>query len=281
MTAAELLAAAAQALADAGVPNPRVDAEWLLAHALGRRRDSLWLHPTHPVTPENAARFRDLLARRRAREPLQYILGTQEFFGRLFRVTPNVLIPRPETELLVEAALERCGPETTRMLDIGTGSGCIAVTLALERQGARITAIDHVPEALAIAAANAAAHGVRQRVTLLQADLRHALPDGPFDLLIANPPYCPAREWPTLQPEVRDFEPRGAVVGGEEGLDFLAAIIQSAPPRLSSGGWLALEIGEGQAETLRALCDRAGAFAATLTRRDHREVPRIVLAQRM
>jgi release factor glutamine methyltransferase len=189
-----------------------------------------------------------MAARRQRREPVAYITGVREFWGLDFVVSPAVLIPRPETELIVEAALERLADPARawRIADVGTGSGCIAVALASERRAATLTATDISDAALEIAQLNATRHGVHARTTFLRTSLLDDAP-GPFDLIVANPPYVPTSAGPTLAPDVRDFEPEAALFGhGADGLDEVRAILTQAATRLTPGGWLLMEFGYGQ-----------------------------------
>ena len=234
-----------------GIDNPRLDAELLLGETLGLDRVGLYLNFERPLQGEELAAFRDKVRRRAGREPLAYILGETEFWSLPFRVTADVLIPRPDTELLVEESLKRVvGP--ARVLDVGTGSGALAVALAHERPEWMITAIDLSPAALAIAAENAGKNGVAERLAFVEGDLVR-LPDGPFELIVANPPYIPHGELAGLMPEVRDFEPRLALDGGSDGLDAYRALAHQAETRLAPGGWLLVEVGFDQAAVVQEL----------------------------
>jgi release factor glutamine methyltransferase len=239
-----------------GIDSPRLDAELLLVETLGLDRVGLYLNFERPVQAGELATFRALVKRRAGREPLAYIVGRTEFWSLPFRVTPAVLIPRPETELLVEEALGRLG-DGNRLLDVGTGSGALAVALAHERPALAVTAIDVSPLGLALAAENARDNGVAERIRFLQQDLRR-LPDGPFDLVVANPPYIPTGELPTLMPEVRDHEPQLALDGGRDGLDAYRVLAAQADTVLAPGGWLLVEVGSGQAPAVDDLFAGAG-----------------------
>jgi|AMFO01.1.fsa_nt_gi protein-(glutamine-N5) methyltransferase, release factor-specific len=241
-----LLRTAAGRLQVCGVETPRLDAELLLAHAL--RRDRAWLFAhAHEAAPAAAGEvFKALLSRRVAREPMAYILGCKEFWSREFTVSPAVLIPRPETEHLIEAALAFF-PDRHRRLrccDIGTGSGCLAVTLACEYPQSQITATDLSAEALEVARANAEHHGVGERMRWRCGDLFAALhaEDGPFDLIICNPPYVSERELAAAGPELT-FEPRPALTDGADGLTHLKRLLASSMDRLAPGGCLIVECG--------------------------------------
>ena len=237
--------------------SPRLDAELLLAHALGLSRAGLLarLRDTGPL-----GAFPEYLARRLAHEPVAYILGHREFYSLDFIVRPPVLIPRPETEHLVETGLAFAGEAARplRILDLCTGSGCVAVTLAHELRGSTVTAVDIAPVATALARENAARAGVPVRV--LEGDLFDALPgDEPvFDLITANPPYVEAAEWDTLAPDITRYEDPGALLSGEDGLDCVRRIVRQAPAHLVKGGMLAMEIGEKQYDAVAALFLQAG-----------------------
>ena len=258
MTPAQLIREAAARLRLAGVPDARVDASLLLAHVTGRQALALRLDTDTVLDEKELDAFERLCARRAAREPLQYILGEQPFFGRPFRVTPAVLIPRPETELLCELALERVrGQASPAVLDLCCGSGCIGVTLALERPDARVTAADISPEALAVARANADSLGAR--VTFARGDLFAAVAGERFDLILSNPPYIPTADLApeALQAEVQR-EPRLALDGGADGLSLYRRIAAEAPAHLADGGLLLMELGIGEAEAVGELCRGAG-----------------------
>ncbi len=261
LTIAEALREAATELRVAGVAEPRREAGSLLSHVVGRDSAFLITHADEALTPAERADFRDAVARRVAGEPFQYIAGRQEFYGLEFEVTPDVLIPRPETELLVETALELLkGTDAPLLCDVGTGSGCIAVTLLHERQDARGFALDVSPPALRVAERNAERHGVGERLRLLVSDCFDALGAGGhegvrFDLVTSNPPYVAEADIAGLQPEVREYEPRGALTPGGDGLDVIRRLVTEAPPFLKLGGHLLLEIGFGQHEQVAALVD--------------------------
>jgi release factor glutamine methyltransferase len=235
MTLRDALARVADELAAAGVPSPRVDAEHLVCAATGLTRTQLYLDDRE-LRKEEARRLRDLVSRRRAREPLAYVLGEWGFRRLTLKVDPRVLIPRPETEIVVERCLALlAGHERPAVLDVGTGSAAIALAIADEHPGARVRAIDASAEALAVAEENAGETGLA--VELVLHDATAGLPPGPYDLVVANPPYVPAAEIPGLAAEVRDWEPRAAILesGGTE------AVIQGAKRVLRPGGWLVLE----------------------------------------
>ncbi|GEJ58508.1 peptide chain release factor N(5)-glutamine methyltransferase [Anaeromyxobacter diazotrophicus] len=262
--------------ARAGVDAPRLTAELLLAHALGCDRVRLYLDFDKPLGPDELARYRALVKRRGEGEPTAYLTGAKEFYGHALRVDARALIPRPETELLVEAALAAL-PEEGAALDLCTGTGCVAIALALARPRARVTATDLSPEALALAAENAAR--LAAPVTLLQGDLFAPVPAGArFDVLTANPPYVPTGELAGLARELAR-EPRLALDGGPDGLSVLRRVVADAPRFLAPGGALLLEMHESHAGPLPALCREAGLAAEV--RRDLAGLPRLVVARAM
>ena len=280
-------------------PTAVPDATVLLMHSLGINRAALIAHPERPLTREQLADIQRLVERRLRFEPIQYILGTQEFYGLEFKVTPDVLIPRPETETLVEAVLthfhksgHKSVPHSSqshrdewdpaqipvRIADIGTGSGAIAVALAHSLPQAQITALDLSPHALAIAQENAAANGVAGRIRFLESDLLAAVAtEEPFDAIVSNPPYIPAADAQTLHPQVRDFEPSQALFAGPEGLDIYRRLIPEAFALLKPGGLLALEIGHGQRDAIAALLAE---WAAVTFIPDLQQIPRVATARR-
>lgn len=261
LTIAEALREASAALSAAGVAEPRREARTLMAYALARDEAFLFTHADEPLTAAQASGFRASVARRAAGEPFQYIAGRQEFYGLEFEVTPDVLIPRPETELLVEKALELLkGADAPLLCDVGTGSGCIAVTLLHERRDARGLALDVSAAALAVAARNAARHRIDERLQFLVSDCFDALRDGVhgelrFDLVASNPPYIAESDIEGLQREVREHEPRGALTPGGDGLAVIRRLVAEAPELLKPGGHLVMEIGFEQHEQVAALID--------------------------
>ncbi|AAR36494.1 peptide chain release factor N(5)-glutamine methyltransferase [Geobacter sulfurreducens] len=259
-------------LAEKGVENARLETEWLLSAALGLDRVGLYVNFDKPLNPEELAACRGLVARRAKREPLQYILGTQEFCGLDFVVTPSVLIPRHDTEVIVEEALRRA-PHAAAVLDIGVGSGCIAVALAKQLPHAQVVGVEQSPGAIALAQRNAERHGAR--VTLFEGSLFEPLGDQRFDLIVSNPPYIPTADLEALQPEVREYEPRAALDGGSDGLDFYRLIVPAAPEYLNPGGWLMVELGIGQAETVLGMFSRTG-FCDCFTAQDPNGIDRVV-----
>lgn len=264
-------------LSSKGVENARLEAEWLLCAVTGLDRVGLYLNFEKPLSDEELASYRAMVARRGRREPLQHILGTQEFFGMEFEVTPDVLIPRHDTETLVQEALLRL-PGATTVLDIGTGSGCIAVSLAKQLPLAAVTAIDISGAALEVARRNAVRNGVE--IEFLQGSLCEPIAGRSFDLILSNPPYIPSRDLDALEPEVRDFDPRGALDGGADGLDFYRALIPSARAHINPGGWLLVEIGAGQAADVEQLFRTAGEYGEPISACDPGGIVRIVGGQR-
>jgi release factor glutamine methyltransferase len=260
--------------ARAGVDAPRLTAELLLAHALRCERLRLYLDFEKPVAPAELAAFRELVKRRAEGEPAAYLLGKKEFFGRPFQVDARVLIPRPETELLVEEALKNLS-EAGAALDLCTGSGCVAISLALERPGVQVTAVELSPEAAALARENAAALGAR--VEILEGDLfTPVATEARFQVITANPPYVPTAELSKLARELAR-EPRLALDGGADGLDLARRIVAEAPGRLTPGGTLLLEMHESHPEALTRLCAEAG-FARAEVRPDLAGLPRLLVA---
>ncbi len=275
-SAGEALTLGTQRLAS--LPTARRDAELLLLHTLHRDRAWLLTQPEAEITPEQLTQYENLIARRARHEPIQYITGRQDFFGLTLRVTPDVLIPRPETEHLVEAALARIPPsqitcQPTRILDVGTGSGAIAIAIAAHRPQAAVTAADISPAALAIAHENAAKH--HAAIRFVESDLLAALPNENFHIILSNPPYVPASD--QLEPQVRDFEPHCALFAGPSGLELYHRLIPQARQALVPGGWLLMELGHGQQPSLTQLL--AGwqnlAFVPDL-----QGIPRVVIAQK-
>ncbi|HEY3440768.1 MAG TPA: peptide chain release factor N(5)-glutamine methyltransferase [Paludibaculum sp.] len=270
MTTRTALNQGIELLAEATVPDPRLTAEVLLCHALRRERIFLYSHPEHELNTVEWIHYGRYLHERLQGKPTQYITRTQEWYGRSFRVSPAVLIPRPETEHVVEHALEAARDART-VLDIGTGSGALAVTLALEL-GARAVATDLSHAALAVARQNAIRLGAR--VDFVQADLAAGLA-ARFDLIVSNPPYIPAAEIPTLQREVRDYEPHLALLGGEEGAEPYRRIIPQAEQLLKPGGWLIFEIGYRGEAAVRAAFE-AGPWSDVTTGLDLAGLPRVL-----
>jgi len=265
-------------LAEKGVENARLEAEWLLCAALGLDRVGLYVNFDKPLTAAELGASRALVARRARREPLQYILGSQEFYGLEFEVVPEVLIPRYDTETLVRESISRA-PRGAKILDIGVGSGCIAVALAKNLPDADVSGVDLSPEALELTERNAKRHGVS--VSLHRGSLFEPFKDRKYDLIVSNPPYIRTSDITTLQPEVRDFEPHAALDGGADGLDYYRRIIPEAPGHLKPGGWLLLEMGIGQATDLLALFEATGQFHELFTSKDPGGIDRVAGGRKM
>lgn len=262
-------------LAEKGIHNARLEAEWLLCAVLDLDRVGLYLHFDQPLTEDELAAYRALVVRRANREPLQYILGSQEFGGLQFTVTPAVLIPRHDTEVLVEESLKRASA-TSRILDIGLGSGCIAVVLAARLPDAQICGVENSQGAIAVARENADRHGVRLHI--FAGSLFEQLEDERFDLIVSNPPYIPTLDMSGLEPEVRDYEPVAALDGGTDGLDFYRLIIPAAVGHLQPAGWLLVEVGIGQAAAVKGMFATAG-FSAIFAAKDPGEIERVIGGQ--
>jgi release factor glutamine methyltransferase len=255
-----------------GIENPRLDAELLVAHALKIDRMRVILDSARPLEGAELAQLRDLVKRRRAFEPIAYLRGEREFYGLVFRVDKRVLVPRPDTETLVDAALGRSAHVSMamRQLDLCTGSGCVAIAMARQRPTAQVWASDVSPDALAVARENALRLGA-YNVAFVEADLFGAFAGKRFDVITANPPYIPTAEVATLMPDVRDHEPKLALDGGEDGLDLVRRIVEGAPEHLEEGGVLAMEIGAGEAPATVALFEARGLVDV----RVHRDIARI------
>jgi release factor glutamine methyltransferase len=270
---------AANVLHAAGVPEPRREAGSLLSFLIGKDRTFLISHAEDRLTGADLDRFHEAVARRAEGEPLQYITGVQDFYGREFRVTPDVLIPRPETELLVEAALAvLAGQAAPLICDVGTGSGCIAVTLLCERTDARAIAVDVSEAALAVAAGNARRHGVSERIELKISDCFDRLDRTAFDLIVSNPPYVSSDALAGLQREVRDHEPLVALSPGADGLSVIRRLLQDGAGFLRNGGHLIMEIGFDQGEKVQNLIDPA-LWQLVEIRPDLQGIPRIVVVR--
>ena len=311
-----------------GVSEPRASAEILLAHTLGIGRLDLYLRHDQPLTHEELARFKALIVRRRLGEPVAYLTGHKEFWSLDFLVTPATLIPRPETEVLVQAVLEVCGgggrgylqekkpmppapalsaepspstpifgstgfqtvlhrqdacaPGHSRLaLDVGAGSGAVVVALARELPDLSWVAVDISAAALQIARENARRHEVAARISFVEGDLLAQFRPGPwFGLIAANLPYVSRPEWEHLPKEIKDYEPKEALLGGEDGLDLLGRLCREAHRYLPAGGWLALEVGLGQAERVMGFLDESKAYDALKAVKDYQDIDRVVLARR-
>lgn len=265
-----------------GSESPRLDAEVLLAHVLGRERVQLYTHFDEEIEPTSRAAFRDLVRRRAEGSPVAYLVGRKEFYSLPLKVSPAVLIPRPDSEFVVVeylAAFKERG--RTLAVDVGTGSGCLALACAHQHKTARFYATDTSALALEIAAANAAALGLTDRVELRNGHLLEPVTDlGPFDAIVSNPPYIPTEVIPTLEPGVRDYEPHTALDGGGDGLRVVSQLITQATPLLKPGGHLILEIGTAQEQPVRGLIEAEHGYRLLPTVRDHANHPRVIHAVR-
>lgn len=278
-SAAELLHSTELRLEQAGVPEPRRQAASLLAFAIEQDKTFLIAHPEYELTETENDSFRKLVERRASREPFQYITGVQEFYGLDFIVTPDVLIPRPETELLIEKAVEFLGGRgETVFCEVGVGSGCISIAILKNVAGARAVALDLSDAALKIAEKNARNHRVDDRLELRRSNVFGALENEKFDLIVSNPPYIAAAEMPFLQPEVRDFEPHAALTDDGDGLSIIGRIIAASPSFLMPGGALLLEIGLGQVDHVREMLF-AGGWTHIRTYDDLQGIPRCAFAR--
>jgi release factor glutamine methyltransferase len=260
-----------------GVENARLEAEWLLCAATGLDRIGLYLNFEKPLADNELAAYRVMVARRGRREPLQHILGTQEFCGLEFEVTPDVLIPRLDSETLVNEALARM-PGAESILDVGTGSGCIAVAMAHRLPDTFVTAVDISEASLDVARRNAKRNGVD--IEFLHGSLLEPVTARHFDLILSNPPYIPSCDIDNLQPEVRNFDPRIALDGGFDGLEIYRRLIPEAVPLLSYDGWLLVEVGAGQADDVSRLFRSTNGYGPTVTACDPAGIVRVVGGQR-
>ena len=279
LTVLEIIKRTTEFLATKGVASPRLNAELLLGHVIGRRRMQLYLEFERPLTAAELDQLRPLVRRRGQQEPLQYVLGEAEFRGLRLKVDRRALIPRPETELLVELVHTWAGTQAPilRALDLGTGSGAIAAALATLWPGAAVVAAERCPEALALARENFAALGLEGRIQSVAATWFDGVPPGPYDAIVSNPPYLTAAEVAATAPEVREHEPRAALEAPEEGLADLRAILEAAPGYLRPGGLLALETG---CDHRAALCARlqAAGFQPVAAHQDLTGRDRFILA---
>ena len=273
-------------LRERNVENPRLDTEVLLAHARRCQRIDLYAAFEEVAGDDVRAAFRELVARRAKGVPVAYLVGHREFFSLSFAVTPDVLIPRPETELVVTAVLDLAKADAAggnwEIADVGTGSGNIAVAIAKYLPGCRVTAIDASPAALDVARRNAEKHGVADRVTFAQSDLLAALPAGrTFDIVVSNPPYVSKNEYEQLPREVKDHEPHGALVAGPRGTEVIERLIGECAGRLRQGGWLQFEISPMIADACRGLLADESRWADVQVIRDLGGLARIVQARRV
>ena len=267
-----------QYFADKGIENPRLDAEILLCAVLSCPRINLYVHFDQPLKADELAKYREFVLRRGRQEPLAYILGERAFMNYTFKVTPAVLVPRPETELLVESLIElNDSSNKIRILDLGTGSGAIIISLLSLLPLSEGTAVDISPAALAVATENAERLGVRERFTPVLSDLYSKLPAGErYDIIVSNPPYIPTEDITSLAADVQK-EPKGALDGGKDGLDFYRRIVEGASEYLLPGGLLAFEIGIHQSNAVAQLCQEHG-FTVTAVRKDYAGIERMIFA---
>jgi release factor glutamine methyltransferase len=257
-----------------------LDARLLAQHVLGWSTERYFTGANETAPLDFAAQFDRLVARRAAREPFAYIVGYEEFWGLRIDVTPAVLIPRPETELLVELSRDACRAQPRILVaDACTGSGCVAVAIAHECDTASVVATDVSPAALAVARQNASRHGVADRIRFVEADLFDT-ESGPFDLVVANPPYVTAGDYSTLQAEVRDHEPAVALVAGTDGLAVIRRLVAEAPARLRPGATLLFEFGYGQSDAVAELISTTGGLTMVGLRPDLQGIPRVAIARR-
>lgn len=265
-----------------GSDSPRLDAEVLLAHARGCQRIELYTAFEEEPPEEIRTAFRELVKRRAEGAPVAYLVGKREFFSLAFDVTPDVLIPRPETELLVVRALDLCRTlASSHIADVGTGSGILAVCCAKHLPQCHVSALDISPAALKVAQRNAAKHGVAERIEFLESDLLAACPpEARFDLILSNPPYVSTAEMAELDPEVRNHEPHMALDGGAEGVEVIQRLVSEAAERLERGGWLLVEVSPMNAARVEQLIDGAAGLARHATINDLAQHPRVVQAQK-
>ena len=277
------VAAARERLQSAGLPRNEadLDARLLAEFALNWTAERFLVDARSAPPAGFDARFESVIARRASREPFAYIVGYQQFWGLRFDVTPAVLIPRPETELIVEAALEtvESSPGSARIADVGTGSGCLAIAIARERARAAIVATDVSDAAIAVARDNAVRHGVSSRVSFCHADLLDGLA-GPFDLVVSNPPYVRNVDRADIQPEVRR-EPPTALFAGDDGLEVIRRLVAQSTDRLRPGGTLIFEFGFGQSDAVAELISAAPSLTMVELRRDLQNIPRVAIARRL
>lgn len=266
-----------------GSESPRLDSEVMLAHVLGWERVQLYTHFTDVVAEAPRAKFRDLVRRRSEGSPVAYLVGRKEFYSLSFEVSPAVLIPRPESEfVLVELLTLLKGVESIRVVDVGTGSGCLAIAAAHQHRGAQIIAIDLSEDALAVARRNAATHGVADRVEFRAGDsLEPVRGEEPFDAIVSNPPYIKSGDIERLEVGVRDYEPRLALDGGPSGLEMVSRLITQSVDLLKPGGHLILEIGTDQEKPIRELIEAHPELRLAPTIHDHAQHPRVVRATRV
>ena len=272
-----------------GVDSPRVTAEMLLAHVLECDRMRLYMEVDRSASEEERSRLRELVARAGQHEPVQYLIGEASFFSRTFAVNPSTLIPRPSTETILEhllQSLRREGegdPESLLIADVGTGTGCIAISLALQLSQARLIATDISPEALELASSNASRHKVADRIEFRSGSLLEPLADmtGAFDAICSNPPYIPDHEWEAIAPNVKDHEPASALRAGPDGMDFIRPLIAGAGALLKPGGRLLIEIASCNRDAVIELAEKTGDYEQIEVIRDHEGLDRVLTARRV
>jgi len=282
MTIQDILHESTKALEAADIPLARLDAEVLLSFCLGDDRLEFYKNPDKTISEMQLDAYRNLIARRLQWEPVAYITGRKEFWSFTLEVNSSVLIPRPDTEIIVEEALDICHNFTSLpvwILDIGTGSGAIALALASEIDGAKVMATDISAAALALAQKNAATLGLKERIDFRQGNLFEPV-DGLFDIIVSNPPYIAANDYEELPASVKDFEPREALLAGASGLEFYEKLIYSAAAYLKKNGWLLLEIGAKQETGIRSILKASGLYESIKMRRDYAGLPRVIKARR-
>jgi len=258
------------------ISEPRLSAEHIISHALNLKRLDLYLQFERPLNKDELASIKALIKRRELREPIQYILGSQPFRNVDIKVTKDVLIPRPETEIVVQETLNLI-PENSEisLLELGVGSGAILASLANERKKVSLTGVEINEKTLEIAKKNT--EDYQERTTLLCGNLFEPINDQKYDIIISNPPYIPEDVWKELEPEVRDFEPKEALVGGKDGLDFYREILNYAPDYLNTGGYLILELGDDQAEEVKKIAQSVGKYTETMIKKDLSDRDRVFI----
>ena len=282
MIVRDILNESTKALEAADIPSARLDAEVLLSFCLGYDRLEFYKNPDMTISETQLAAYKKLIARRLQWEPVAYITSRKEFWSFTLEVNSSVLIPRPDTEIIVEEALDIYRTFTSlpvRILDIGTGSGAIALALASEIDGAKVVATDISDAALKLAQKNADSLGLQDKIDFRQGNLFEPV-DGLFDIIVSNPPYIAAKEYEELPASVRAFEPREALLAGESGLEFYEKLICQAAPYLQKNGWLLLEIGAKQEASIRRIMDDSGFYDSIEMRRDYAGLPRVIKARR-
>ncbi len=278
MTIREIINEATRSLEAVGIPSARLDAEILLSFCLKRDRLDFFKNPEMQITKNKQADFKKLVARRLKWEPVAYITGRKEFWSFTLEVNKDVLIPRPDTEVIVEEALSICKTQAfdkPRILDIGTGSGAIALALAKELPQAKIVATDISPAALTLARKNARRLGLAKQIEFPRGDLFEPV-DGIFDIIVSNPPYIANQEYQELPAGVKDYEPRQALWAGQTGVEFYEKLIYQSKNHLKENGWLLLEIGAKQGESVRSMMESAGVYDRIDVRADYASMPRVI-----